>query len=201
MLTPAGAVPAAPAEARSYWCEHVAHTVRFPDRPYPLAGVSTNSPRMSVRWMTERLDLLGAQAGVPGRTRIALWVADPWAPANAIQALAAGDAFSLVVRDIDSFGDELRHVLSAQPVHPVRDLPFVDERLHLMSSTPSANGDALREGDRAARELADALKLAGFTLPSLRGDFPSVTDQPLVQLGGASASLVRELAAWIAARA
>ncbi|WEH33701.1 hypothetical protein PZB75_10130 [Streptomyces sp. AM 4-1-1] len=65
----------------------------------------------------------------------------------------------------------------------------------------SANGQALREGDLAARDLADALKLAGVTLPSLRGDFPTVTDRPFVQLGGASAELVRELAAWIRARA
>ncbi|MBV7669043.1 hypothetical protein STHAL_05995 [Streptomyces halstedii] len=49
--------------------------------------------------------------------------------------------------------------------------------------------------------MADALKLAGITLPSLRGDFPTVTDQPLVHLGGASAALVRELAAWIRQRA
>lgn len=63
--------------------------------------------------------------------------------------------------------------------------------------TNTKNRDALKEGDEAARELADALKLAGITLPSLRGDFPVAGDLPLVQLGGASVELVRKLAAWI----
>ncbi|WOP11213.1 hypothetical protein R2B67_22950 [Streptomyces cyaneofuscatus] len=45
------------------------------------------------------------------------------------------------------------------------------------------------------------LKLAGFSLPSLYGDIPTITDGALVHLGGASAELVRELAAWIRQRA
>ncbi|WP_328721407.1 hypothetical protein OHT52_19120 [Streptomyces sp. NBC_00247] len=67
--------------------------------------------------------------------------------------------------------------------------------------TPSTNGDALKEGDLAARDLAEALKLAHIALPSPRGDFPTITDKPLVQLGGASAELVREPAARIRERA
>ncbi|WP_433398247.1 hypothetical protein [Streptomyces sp. CA-146814] len=61
--------------------------------------------------------------------------------------------------------------------------------------------DALVEGSQAAHDLADALKLAGFSLPSLCGDLPTITDKALVHLGGASAELVRELAAWIRERA
>lgn len=60
--------------------------------------------------------------------------------------------------------------------------------------------DPLTEAAEAAQELADALKLAGFTLPSLRGDFP-VASRPLVQLGGAPADLVRKLAKWVRERA
>ncbi|MEV7252983.1 hypothetical protein [Streptomyces cyaneofuscatus] len=59
----------------------------------------------------------------------------------------------------------------------------------------------LAEGNQAARDLAEALKLAGFSLPSLYGDLPTITDKALVHLGGASAELVRELAAWIRERA
>ncbi|MFE9253129.1 hypothetical protein [Streptomyces sp. NPDC007088] len=67
---------------------------------------------------------------------------------------------------------------------------------------PGPSGDeALREGDLAARDLAEALKLAGITLPSLRGDFPGFENRPLVHLGGASAALARELAAWVRGRA
>ncbi|WP_055587154.1 hypothetical protein [Peterkaempfera griseoplana] len=58
----------------------------------------------------------------------------------------------------------------------------------------------LVEAADAARELADALALAGFTFPSLRADQP-VLDRAHVQLGGASAELVRQLAAWIRERA
>ena len=61
------------------------------------------------------------------------------------------------------------------------------------------HSDPLTEAADAAQELADALKLAGFTLPSLRGDFP-VAGKPLVQLGGAPAKLARELAAWVRER-
>ena len=63
-----------------------------------------------------------------------------------------------------------------------------------------AHSDPLTEAADAAQELADALKLAGFTLPSLRGDFP-VAGRPLVQLGGAPAELVRRLATWLRERA
>ncbi|CAD5954893.1 MULTISPECIES: hypothetical protein [Streptomyces] len=45
----------------------------------------------------------------------------------------------------------------------------------------------LAEGNQAARDLAEALKLAGFSLPSLYGDLPTITDEALVHLGGASA--------------
>jgi hypothetical protein len=64
----------------------------------------------------------------------------------------------------------------------------------------SDNNDPFTEGADAAQELADALKLAGFTLPSLRGDFP-VAGHPLVQLGGAPADQVRMLATWVRERA
>lgn len=60
---------------------------------------------------------------------------------------------------------------------------------------------ALAEGNQAAHDLTEALKLAGFSLPSLYGDLPTITDKALVHLGGASAELVRELAAWIRERA
>ncbi|MFD3972009.1 hypothetical protein [Streptomyces cyaneofuscatus] len=60
---------------------------------------------------------------------------------------------------------------------------------------------ALVEGNQAAHDLAEALKLAGFSLPSLYGAIPTITDGALVHLGGASAELVRELAAWIRQRA
>ncbi|MEY9838594.1 hypothetical protein [Streptacidiphilus sp. EB103A] len=62
------------------------------------------------------------------------------------------------------------------------------------------HSDPLKEAADAAQELADALKLAEFTLPSLRRDFP-VAGRPLVQLGGAPADLVRQLAAWVRERA
>jgi hypothetical protein len=44
------------------------------------------------------------------------------------------------------------------------------------------------------------LGLAGFRLPSLHGDF-SIDARPHVELGGASAEMVRHLAAWIRERA
>ncbi|MEW1761448.1 hypothetical protein AB0393_33740 [Streptomyces cyaneofuscatus] len=59
----------------------------------------------------------------------------------------------------------------------------------------------LAEGNQAAHDLTEALKLAGFSLPSLYGDLPTITDEALVHLGGASAEVVRELAAWIRERA
>lgn len=61
--------------------------------------------------------------------------------------------------------------------------------------------EVLVEGSAAARDLGEALRLAGFSLPSLYGDLPTITDKALVHLGGASAELVRELAAWIRERA
>ncbi|MFF0260726.1 hypothetical protein ACFYR2_18075 [Streptomyces microflavus] len=61
--------------------------------------------------------------------------------------------------------------------------------------------EALVEGSAAARDLDEALRLAGFSLPSLYGDIATITDKALVHLGGASAELVRELAAWIRERA
>ncbi|WP_377268863.1 hypothetical protein [Peterkaempfera sp. SMS 1(5)a] len=63
-----------------------------------------------------------------------------------------------------------------------------------------AGTSRLVEAADAVRELADALALAGFTLPSLRGDQP-VLDRAHVQLGGAPAELVRQLAGWIRERA
>ena len=58
----------------------------------------------------------------------------------------------------------------------------------------------LLEAAEAATELREALALAGFALPSLRGDAPA-GDRAHVRLGGASAAVVRDLAAWIRARA
>ncbi|MCR8945349.1 MULTISPECIES: hypothetical protein [Streptomyces] len=63
-----------------------------------------------------------------------------------------------------------------------------------------AQDAALVEGNLAAKDLAEALRSAGFSLPSLYGDFPTITDGALVHLGGASAEVVRELAAWIRER-
>ncbi|ARF72853.1 hypothetical protein B7C62_11640 [Kitasatospora albolonga] len=63
-----------------------------------------------------------------------------------------------------------------------------------------AQDAALVEGNLAAKDLADALSQAGFSLPSLYGDFPTITDGALVHLGGASAEVVRGLAAWIRER-
>jgi hypothetical protein len=60
--------------------------------------------------------------------------------------------------------------------------------------------DAFHDGEAAARELTEALALAGFKLPSLRGDYP-VGRSAHVQLGGASGEMVRRLAAWIRERA
>jgi hypothetical protein len=57
-------------------------------------------------------------------------------------------------------------------------------------------GDALKTGRRAAEDLADALRGAGFKLPSLAGDFP-VMDRAYVQLGGLAAAEAFRLAAWI----
>ncbi|MFE2295289.1 hypothetical protein [Streptomyces sp. NPDC059452] len=63
-----------------------------------------------------------------------------------------------------------------------------------------AQAAALVEGNLAAKDLAEALSQAGFSLPSLYGDFPTITDGALVHLGGASAEVVRDLAAWIRER-
>jgi len=60
--------------------------------------------------------------------------------------------------------------------------------------------DAFHDGEAAAQELTEALALAGFKLPSLRGDYPAGRSAH-VQLGGASGEIVRELAAWIRVRA
>ncbi|MET8677740.1 hypothetical protein ABZW18_09155 [Streptomyces sp. NPDC004647] len=59
--------------------------------------------------------------------------------------------------------------------------------------------NALKTGRRAADDLADALRAAGFTFPSLSGDFP-VMDRALVQLGGLSADEAFRLAAWVRER-
>ena len=64
----------------------------------------------------------------------------------------------------------------------------------------ATGADGLLEGTDAARELNEAPALAGFLLPLLRGDLP-VLGRGHVQLGGASAAVVRELAAWIRDRA
>ncbi|OIV36512.1 hypothetical protein BIV57_15905 [Mangrovactinospora gilvigrisea] len=57
--------------------------------------------------------------------------------------------------------------------------------------------EALKEGDAAARSLADALEVAGFKLPSLSGDFPAIDGAALVRLGGCSSALAFRLAEWI----
>lgn len=56
--------------------------------------------------------------------------------------------------------------------------------------------DALKSGQRAAEDLADALKAAGFTFPSLAADLP-VMNRGFVRLGGLSAEEAVRLAAWI----
>jgi hypothetical protein len=57
----------------------------------------------------------------------------------------------------------------------------------------------LREADRAASDLRGALCRVGFTLPSLRADFP-VNGHPHAWLGGASADVTRRLTAWVSGR-
>jgi hypothetical protein len=52
---------------------------------------------------------------------------------------------------------------------------------------------ALRTGDEAAGALRDALARHGLTLPSLAGDVP-VAGEPMVRLGGAHVSPVKQLA-------
>ncbi|MBT2396384.1 hypothetical protein [Streptomyces sp. ISL-100] len=59
--------------------------------------------------------------------------------------------------------------------------------------------DALKTGRLAAERLAAALKAAGFTLPSLTGDFP-VMDRAMVQLGGLCAEDAFRLAQWVGER-
>ncbi|MFI6702244.1 hypothetical protein ACIBJC_25290 [Streptomyces sp. NPDC050509] len=68
-----------------------------------------------------------------------------------------------------------------------------------MTSTRHTTNDALRDGRKAADDLAAALKEAGFTLPSLRGGFP-VNNLGYVELGGAGADLTGRLVVWIRAR-
>lgn len=65
--------------------------------------------------------------------------------------------------------------------------------------THSKANEPLTTGKRAARELAQALKAAGFTFPSLNGDFP-VMGQARVQLGGLSAEEASRLANWLRER-
>lgn len=69
-----------------------------------------------------------------------------------------------------------------------------------MTMSEYAPDRALEDGDQAAHELADALGKAGFTLPSLRGGLP-VDSKGFVELGGAGAEMVTQLADWIKARA
>jgi hypothetical protein len=59
--------------------------------------------------------------------------------------------------------------------------------------------DAFVAGTRAARELQEALRGAGFVFPSLRGDCP-VADQGHVKLGGLSAGEALRFAAWLRGR-
>jgi hypothetical protein len=56
--------------------------------------------------------------------------------------------------------------------------------------------DALRVGRRAAEDLADALWSAGFVLPCLDGEFPTM-GTPQVRLGSLSALEAHRLATWI----
>ncbi|NLU67076.1 hypothetical protein HCC30_07295 [Streptomyces sp. HNM0574] len=55
---------------------------------------------------------------------------------------------------------------------------------------------ALQHGDDAARELQSALKEAGFTFPSLTGDYP-VNGRGHVALGGMSAEEALRLARYV----
>ncbi|MFF3340516.1 hypothetical protein [Streptomyces flavidovirens] len=64
----------------------------------------------------------------------------------------------------------------------------------------TAADDALTTGRLAAQHLAAALKAAGFTLPSLTGDFP-VMERAMVQLGGLCAEEALRLAEWVRERA
>ncbi|GGU67848.1 hypothetical protein GCM10010211_36610 [Streptomyces albospinus] len=64
---------------------------------------------------------------------------------------------------------------------------------------PSSGDSPLAQGRIAAQELASALASAGFTFPSLHGDFP-VMNRAHVQLGGMSAAEAFRLAAWIRER-
>jgi hypothetical protein len=66
------------------------------------------------------------------------------------------------------------------------------------SERPTAHSP-LKTGRLAAEDLAEALKTAGFILPSLNGDFP-VMDRAMVQLGGLRADEAFRLAAWVRER-
>jgi len=96
-----------------------------------------------------------------------------------------------MTHDAVTADDQTARIAAAEKVADALDLPVVETL---------AAADALSEGLAAAQELADALGLAGFRLPSLRGDF-SIDSRPHVELGGASAEMVRHLAAWIRERA
>jgi hypothetical protein len=76
----------------------------------------------------------------------------------------------------------------------------VSRRIRFGMHEDSIETSAFLDGADAAKELGEALALAGFRLPFLRGDLP-VLDRAHVQLGGASAAVVRELAGWIRSRA
>ncbi|MFC4034320.1 hypothetical protein ACFO3J_22985 [Streptomyces polygonati] len=82
----------------------------------------------------------------------------------------------------------------------IRAAEKIAEALDLPTVSTTSTAAALNEAVAAADELAEALGIAGFALPSLHGDF-TLTDRPLVHLGSASAELVRLLAAWIRERA
>lgn len=56
--------------------------------------------------------------------------------------------------------------------------------------------EALQEGERAARELRDAMKLTGVLFPSLISGFPAC-GMARVELGGMGAEAALQLAAWI----
>ncbi|MFJ3906239.1 hypothetical protein [Streptomyces sp. NPDC090025] len=70
----------------------------------------------------------------------------------------------------------------------------------MATNRPKTAENPIKVGSQAADALAQALRSAGFTLPSLTGDYP-VMGCPMVQLGGLRADIAIELAEWIQERA
>ncbi|WP_157838585.1 hypothetical protein [Streptomyces xiaopingdaonensis] len=69
-----------------------------------------------------------------------------------------------------------------------------------MSKNSHPSADALKTGQHAAGQVADALHTAGVVLTPLRGGFP-VQERPFVALVGVGAASTARLAEWIWKRA